>query len=182
MAWSVLSDRDVRREGGFTLVELMIVVVLIAVLAAIVIPMFTAESREVTADSEVNAMFTELGVKESAYKLENGTYFSTGTGEADTWPATPSQASQTLYPLPATWVQLKVQPPQSSVKCGYVVIAAGANVAPGGIATGTFAMATPTDAYYYVLAHCDLDGSSTKDGFYIMSSVDSTIHKVNAGF
>ena len=49
------------RQRGFTLVELMIVVALIAVLAAIVVPMFFGEVRRVRGDSEVDgdAIVTE---------------------------------------------------------------------------------------------------------------------------
>ncbi len=169
-------------QSGFTLIELMVVVALIAVLAAVAIPMFMAETREATGDSEVTAMFTELSLKEQEYKLENGVYFSTGATEAATFPASPTKSAQSLSPMPAQWTTLKVIPPESTAKCGYVVIAGLAGVAPGAIASGTFGFAAPQQPYYYVLAHCNLDGSSTVDGYYFQSSVDSTIKKVNAGF
>ncbi len=171
-----------RREEGFTLVELMVVVALIAVLAAVVIPMFIHEARESTADAEVNALFTELSLKETTYKLENGVYLSTGADESDTWPATPGMKSQDLFPLPPSWITLKTVPPESTAKCGYVVIAGDAGAAPGGIAAGTFGFVAPQDIYYYVLAHCDLDGDPTTDSYYFQSSVDSAIQKVNPGF
>jgi len=172
----------VTRENGFTLIELMVVVGLIAVLAAVAVPMFMAESREATSDAEVNAMFTELGLKEQEYKLENGVYLSTGAAESATYPATVTKSAQSIATLPATWTQLKVVPPQSTVKCGYVVIAGQANVAPGAMAAGTFGMTTPQQAYYYILAHCNIDGNSSKDGYYFQSSLDSTIKKINAGY
>ncbi|NVB79597.1 MAG: prepilin-type N-terminal cleavage/methylation domain-containing protein, partial [Kofleriaceae bacterium] len=50
-------------EQGFTIVELMVVVAIIAVLAAIVVPTFTKESKKSKAKSEVGAMFAELGVR-----------------------------------------------------------------------------------------------------------------------
>jgi prepilin-type N-terminal cleavage/methylation domain-containing protein len=182
MAHLLQCRRRVKRERGFTLVEMSVVVALIAVLAAIVVPIFMSEHREATGDAEVNALFTELGIKEQQYMVENGTYLSTGASESDTWPAAPSKSSQALQPLPASWVTLKVQPPESTAKCGYVVIAGDAGVDPGAIATGMFGMTTPQQPYYYVLAHCDLDGDSAKDGYYFQSSIDTTIQKLNAGY
>ena len=170
------------RQAGFTLIELMVVVAVIAVLAAVAVPMFMAETREASGDAEVTAMFTELGLKESEYRLENGVYFSTGASEAATFPLTPTASAQSLATPPATWTTLKVVPPENTAKCGYVVIAGLANAAPGAIASGTFGFAAPKQPYYYILAHCNLDGSSAKDGYYFQSSVDTTIKKVNAGY
>jgi type IV pilus assembly protein PilA len=169
-------------QAGFTLIELSVVVALVAVLASVAVPVFMSEEREANADAEVTAMFTELSLKEQAYKLENGAYLATAASEGATFPATPGKKDQTLSPLPATWTTLKVMTPESTAKCGYVVIAGAAGAAPGAIASGTFGFTAPQQPYYYVLAHCDLDGSSSKDGYYFQSSVDSTIKKVNAGY
>ena len=72
--------------------------------------------------------------------------------------------------------------PASTAKCGYVVIAGAASAAPSAIASGTFGFAAPKQSYYYVLAHCNLDGDTSKDGYYFQSSVSSTIKSVNSGY
>jgi prepilin-type N-terminal cleavage/methylation domain-containing protein len=177
----VSDGRRGRRDQGFTLVELMVVVAMIAVLAAIVVPIFMRETRESTAEAEVNAMFTELGLKEAAYKLENGAYLSTGADESDTWPTAPGTQLKSVFPLPATWTLLKVVPPESEVKCGYVVLAGDGGAAPGAIAAASFGLVAPQDAYYYVLAHCDLDGDPASDAYYFQSSVDAKIRSINPG-
>ena len=41
------SLREPRDERGFTIIELMIVVAIIAILAIVVVPMFTGESKKV---------------------------------------------------------------------------------------------------------------------------------------
>ena len=68
--------RDRLREQGFTLMEVMITVAIIAILAAIAVPVFTKQSRKSKASSEANAVFAELSVREEQYKLENGAYLT----------------------------------------------------------------------------------------------------------
>src|SRR5262245_13092259 len=101
----------------------MVVVAIIAVLAAIAIPSFFRESSKAKADAEVGAMFAELRVRQEQYHLENGRYLSTGTGESDTWPATPNRAKQPILPLPTSWTSLRMIPSEQKVACSYVTIA-----------------------------------------------------------
>jgi prepilin-type N-terminal cleavage/methylation domain-containing protein len=170
------------QQGGFTLIEMAIVVAVIAVLASVAIPQFMSDEREATSDAEVAAMFSALAVAEQEYKLENGVYLSTGASESVTFPAIPGKSAQSLASPPATWTTLKVTPPSDTARCGYVVIAGVANAAPGPMASGTFGFTAPAQAYYYILAHCNLDGDATKDGYYFQSSTSSTIKSSNPGY
>jgi Tfp pilus assembly protein PilE len=159
----------------------MLVVVIIAVLAAIAVPLFTSEARSSKSEAETAAMFTALTLAEESYKLENGSYLATGSSEGDTWPAIPSPTPQPLQPYPATWTTLKVTPPADSARCGYVVLAGNGGEAAGPIAAANFAFTPPTSApWYYVLAHCDADNDTTVDGYFFESSVDKTIREINA--
>ncbi|MGH8271689.1 MAG: type II secretion system major pseudopilin GspG [Gammaproteobacteria bacterium] len=68
-----------RRSGGFTLIEVMIVVVILAILAAIVVPkvMSAPERARVTrAKSDIQAVSSALNL----YKLDNYTYPTTQQG------------------------------------------------------------------------------------------------------
>ena len=168
------------REGGFTLVEVMLVVVIIAVLAAIAVPLFMSEEQSTKGESEALEMFTALSLAEESYMLENGTYLSTGANETDTWPIAPAPSPQALTPYPATWTQLKVAPPIPATRCTYVVIAGQPGDSAGPQATGAFGFTPPTStAWYYVLAHCDGDLDSSVDGYFFQSSVDKTFREVN---
>jgi type IV pilus assembly protein PilA len=169
------------RESGFTLIEIMVVVVLIGVLAAIALPSFASQSRKSKGDSEVGAMFAELAVREEQYAVENGKYLSTSAGESTTFPDTPSPAGKAFGTLPATWQTLKVRTPENTARCGYVVIAGTRTDAAGTIASTTFAYAPPASNWFYVLAHCDLDGNSAVDSYYFISSDNSKIQKTNYG-
>jgi len=169
------------RQSGFTLLELMVVVTLVGVLAAIALPSFTGESRKSRGDSEVGAFFGELAVREEQYALENGKYLSTGASETTTYPATPTPSTQPLTTLPATWQTLKVRSPESAARCGYVVIAGTKTDTAGSMATTSFGFIVPAKNWFYILAHCDLDGVTTTDSYYFMSNDDAQIKKLNWG-
>ena len=174
-------SRNRNRQAGFTLLELMVVVTLVAILAAIALPSFAGESRKAKGDSEVNAFFAELAVREEQYAVENGRYLSTGASEAATFPATASPNAQAITTLPTTWQTLKVRTPESSARCGYVVIAGTRTDAPGAMATSTFGYSAPNKNWFYVLAHCNLDGNSSVESYYFVSSDDAKIQKSNYG-
>ena len=78
-----------KKKGGFTLIELIIVIAIIAILAAVALPKF-AEIREnanVKADisnakniqSEVNSLIGENRIASSTYTLQDGSYGATTT-------------------------------------------------------------------------------------------------------
>lgn len=170
-----------QRERGFTLIEVMIVVALIAVLAAVVIPSFYTEASRAKGDAEVASIFAELRLKQEQYKVEQGTYLSTGADENDTFPAAPSPGLQAFQSaLPAEWIALRFQPPQPEVRCAYVAIAGNAGDATGAGAQGFGMPATPSVSWYYLLAHCDMDGAAG-DSYYFTSSMDTRIQDQNSG-
>lgn len=168
-------------QAGFTLIEMMVAVAVVGVLAALALPTFASESRKAKGDAEVAAFFAELAVREEQYAVENGRYLSTASAESATFPTTPSASAQALGTLPATWQTLKVKLPETMARCGYVVIAGGSGNAAGTMASTTFAYTPPSKNWFYVLAHCDLDGNAATDSYYFASSDDSRILKSNYG-
>ncbi len=169
----------VRGQLGFTLIEMMITVAVIAVLALIVVPTFFKESRKTKSASEVTPMMAELATREEQYKSDRGSYLV-----SPACPATPSAAGVaaatciTAGSPGSEWYQLRINPVESTLHCSYEV---GAGDTAGTTVTG-FTFTSPGFNWFYVLATCDMDNDSAKDAQYFMSSVDSSIQKLNEGY
>lgn len=68
-----------RRRAGVTLIEMMVVVVIIALFAALVLPRMMGQAdkaRKTAARAQINAFMTALG----SYKLDTGSYPTTEQG------------------------------------------------------------------------------------------------------
>lgn len=73
-----------QRNQGFTIVELLIVIVVIGILAALVITTYSgiqAKSRDSQRSADVSAIVTQL----EAYKSDNGNYPSLGNLNSQAW-------------------------------------------------------------------------------------------------
>ena len=71
--------RTNRRQAGVTLIEMMVVVTIIALFAALVLPKMIGQAdkaRRVSAKAQINAYMTALG----SYKLDTGVYPTTEQG------------------------------------------------------------------------------------------------------
>jgi type II secretion system protein G len=65
--------RHLRNSKGFTLIELMIVVVIIGILAALAIPRFTQASARAK-EKEADGILKQIYTLQNAYMANNGTY------------------------------------------------------------------------------------------------------------
>ena len=71
------SVRPIRR--GFTLVEILIVVIILGILAAIVIPQFTSASEDARKNS-ASSLLQTIRAQIELYKLQHGDRWPTSTG------------------------------------------------------------------------------------------------------
>jgi prepilin-type N-terminal cleavage/methylation domain-containing protein len=174
-----------RAQRGFTLVELMFVVAVIAILASVALPALLDTGRNVKGRSEVQSIFQDLRTRMEQYAMEKGA-FPPSIGEATTFPVTPGPAAQTLSPQPQAWLDAAIRiTTYTEAYCGYTWVTGVAGGPTGGLGAEAvaFGFGVPdadgdgkADAnWYYLLAHCDLDGDATVDSYYFASSVDPTL-------
>jgi len=173
-----------RDQAGFTLIELMIVVVIVGILAAIAIPAFTKNVKKSKA-SEVAATLGELKAKEELYKSEFGQYLSTGATEAAKWPVLGAN-EPTLKdpePRPAEWVTIGFNPARK-LYCSYVAIAGAANSTPPtawGQALVPNTGINRQQPWVYVTAECDWNRGNPLNSLYGMSAVQTVMVVQNEG-
>ena len=94
--FAVRTDKIRRSQGGFTLIEVMVVVVIIAILGAIIVPKIMSrpeQARVVKARQDIMAIQSALDL----YKLDNGFYPSTDQG------LQALVTKPTTAPVPSNW-------------------------------------------------------------------------------
>lgn len=169
--------RPSTRQRGFTLLEVMIVCAIVVVLAKVAVPAFFGESRKAKSDTEVAAMFAELSVREEQYKADNAVYLAAAACPSTT--SATGSASSACLGTGMAWTALRVSPPESTLRCKYQITQGDGSSSvtnPSG-----FTFTSPPQQWFYILATCDMDGSSSVDATYFVSSVDSTIQSQNRG-
>ncbi len=156
-----------RSQMGFTLVELMVVVAIIGILAAVGIAAYTKWVRKSKASGEVPYMLGHFQQREVQYQAENGTFLPTGSTEDDYFPKPlTGGGSYTSIPTgttPQAWQDLKIQMGQSGLYCGYVVLVKAAGAAAGANGAALYPVA-PNREFFYVRAECDWNGDGGGDG------------------
>lgn len=129
-----------RRSGGFTLIEILVVIAVIAMLAALVGPNVfqqVGSARDATARSQIEM----LGAALDAYRLDNARYPTTEQGLSALW------TRPTTDPVPNNWRGpylrkdipadpwggefLYVSPGEVNTN-GYDLVSLGADGEPGG--------------------------------------------------
>lgn len=182
------------REAGFTLIEMIVAMAVIAILAAIALPSFFSESRKTKAFSEVQPMFNDLRVRLEQYLQEYGVYPTAISPEGEMHPASaPGPTKRPILPLPASgsWDLLKLRiSGNDQVYCSYTwmtynppltVPPAVPPTPPVGPQATVFGFVPPPTSFYYLIAKCDMDGDGATFSFYFSSSADPTIKKLNEG-
>lgn len=83
-----ISSLKARWVSGFTLIELMVVVLVITILTVIAVPSYTAQVRK-SRRTEAKSMLLDLAAREERYMATNGVYTTSNTAlglSGATWP------------------------------------------------------------------------------------------------
>ena len=145
-----MTTDDLRKTAGFSLVELMIVVAVVAVLAAIVINTFYGFSRRSKA-AEVSTNLGTIRLGQEAYRAEHSVYVVAGA-----WPVATPPAMGVL------WETIAVPENTGFREIGF---------AADGVVRYSYqvSVAVATPYYYTATANGDLDANGI-DAVYIVSN------------
>jgi prepilin-type N-terminal cleavage/methylation domain-containing protein len=162
-------SRSAARARGFTLIELMMVVVITGILAAIAIPTFTGYINRSRA-SEATQFLGVIKLRQESYRAEFGSYlvYGSGGGTPLTAPSAFNTASnfvpnyesidgEELFPSSNAWFNQLSARPDGPVRFGYIWIAGTPGDVGGDISGGAYGL-SPADHYFIAQARADLDG------------------------
>jgi prepilin-type N-terminal cleavage/methylation domain-containing protein len=193
------------RRGGFTLVELMIVVVIIGILAAI----GTIGYRKWIGrarSGEAVAMLAEMNSKEQSYKMEFATYLPLRADNNAALPS-PDESEAAFYPVaansstfdstrtqtsianttlwPQGWQAVGLRPRDNGLYCTYLTNAGGPGSDTKALKYGSVLIGTNTAApWFYSLAACNLDpqtGYPDDVSIFALSSLSPLLRTFNEG-
>lgn len=175
---------SLRNSKGFSLVELMVVVAIIGILAAIAVPnfqRFTAKAKQSEAKSNLSAVYSAERAFFSEWQMFQGGFGDIGYLPSGMLRYTHGFSANVPRPTNPPYPLANATPPDfnTTVVCGAGVInAAGCGnivtpVAPGALGAATINNAAPP--IFTARAQGDIDGDATVDAWTINQNKAMTL-------
>lgn len=188
--------REGNAERGFTLIELMIVVAIVAILAIVVVPSFMSSATKSKARTETAAMFSEIATKQGQFYAEQQRFLGqmSSAPNFDGTTTCPSAVPAANYVFKTScitngsaWERLRIVPSESALRCQYTMTAGLAGTTftpPTGFknSQGVLGAAEPalSSSWFYLHARCNNTGDTGFSEYY-QSSIDRKIQARNEG-
>ena len=177
--------RGERGRAGFTLIELMIVVSILGILAAVAIPSLVGyiyKARTV----EGTSFLSEIRGRQESYRSDFDQYCDVSGTQASWFPVGAPTASARAWAagaIPLGWTQLGAVPPGRQSLFSYSVVANVPGVTPGAqMADGDDRGYSGNDYWFIATAVADLDGDGTSLQMEIYSHSKSVYSSTAAGW
>jgi prepilin-type N-terminal cleavage/methylation domain-containing protein len=146
--------------AGFTLVELMITVTIVAILAAIAIPAFSTYIRKART-TEATGFLAEIKSRQESYRFDFGMYCNVSGTRLNTWPAGAPTARARAWPASQEWNALGAAPPGRQALFSYSTVAGPPGTDPGAAGYPDARGYDTLDFWFVSMAVGDLDGDGT---------------------
>jgi prepilin-type N-terminal cleavage/methylation domain-containing protein len=177
----MVTRRIVREAHGYTLVELMAVVTILGILAAISIPMYKGYVNRSKA-SEATGSLLEIKNRQESYYADTQTYLDVSV-TADNWfPSGDPSDDLQIWPDDPNWQLLGWQPPGRQVYFSYAVVAGPVGSTPAGVFGGDALGYDGTESWFVARALGDLDGDNTNVTFESYSARSDIWCSAGAGW
>lgn len=147
------------RRSGFTLIELMMVVAILGILAAVALPAFVGYIYKAKT-AEATSFLAEIRGRQESYRSDNFEYCNVSGALTNFFPATPRADGIYVWTADQNWSDLGAVPPSRQSRFQYAVIAE----VPGGntnAAVGTNLGFNTNDYWFVAQARADLDTNGT---------------------
>ncbi|MCA9583001.1 MAG: type II secretion system protein [Myxococcales bacterium] len=149
-----------RIKSGFTLIELMVVVAIVGILAAIAVPVFSGYVNRAKASEAINFIGI-IRLRQESYRSEFGQYADAPVATDSTagltfTPTTVPGALPTMWPSTgvSAWIQLGAAP-DGPVRCQFATVGGAPASAPAGLGFSN------NNFWFLAQARCDLDDDNT---------------------
>lgn len=153
-----------RRQAGFTLIELMMVVAILGVLATVAVPKYISYVYQ-SKTAEAVGFLSEIKARQEAYRADFGQYCDVSKSPTAWYPSsTPTDRAQTwddTSEMGKNWIQLGAVPPGRQVLFSYVTVAGNPGTTPSSAGFASDLGYTGNDFWFVSRALGNLDNDST---------------------